>query len=110
MSKHRLDVLARLAETVAARKAEASGQSYTARLLGKGVPACAKKLGEEGVETALAAVSGDRRQIAAESADLLYHLIVVLEATGVGLADVMDELARREGRGGLAEKAARAGD
>jgi phosphoribosyl-ATP pyrophosphohydrolase len=107
MNNHRLEVLARLADTVAARKAAPGADSYTAKLLGKGVGACAKKLGEEAVETALAAVSGDRRQIAAESADLLYHLVVVLAATGVDLAEVMAELERREGTSGLAEKASR---
>lgn len=107
MNNHRLEVLARLADTVAARKAAPAADSYTAKLLGKGVGACAKKLGEEAVETALVAVSGDRRQIAAESADLLYHLVVVLAATGVDLAEVMAELERREGTSGLAEKASR---
>jgi phosphoribosyl-ATP pyrophosphohydrolase len=107
MNNHRLEVLARLADTVAARKAAPGVESYTAKLLGKGVGACAKKLGEEAVETALAAVSGDRRQIAAGSADLLYHLVVMLAATGVDLADVMAELERREGTSGLAEKASR---
>ena len=107
MSNHRLEVLARLADTVAARKAAPGVESYTAKLLGKGVGTCAKKLGEEAVETALAAVSGDRRQIASESADLLYHLVVMLAATGVDLADVMAELERREGNSGLAEKASR---
>lgn len=110
MTAYRLEVLARLADTVAARKAGAAAESYTAKLIGKGIAACAKKLGEEAVETALAAVSGDRRQIAAESADLLYHLIVTLAASGVDLADVMAELERREGTGGLAEKAARPKD
>lgn len=107
MSNHRLEALARLADTVAARKTAPEADSYTARLLGKGVEVCAKKLGEEAVEAALAAVSGDRRQIAAESADLLYHLVVMLAATGVDLADVMAELERREGTSGLAEKASR---
>ena len=107
MNNHRLEVLARLADTVAARKAAPGTDSYTAKLLGKGVGACAKKLGEEAVEAALAAVSGDRRQIAAESADLLYHLVVVLASTGVDLAEVMAELERREGTSGLAEKASR---
>jgi len=107
MSNHRLEALARLADTVAARKAAPGDVSYTAKLLGKGVGTCAKKLGEEAVETALAAVSGDRRQIASESADLLYHLVVMLAATGVDLAEVMAELERREGTSGLAEKASR---
>lgn len=104
MTDYRLDVLA---AEIAARKTASPGQSYTAKLLSQGVEKCAKKLGEEAVETALAAVTRDKAQIAAESADLLYHLLVLLEATGVTLADVMAELERRQGTGGLAEKAAR---
>ena len=110
MTDHSLDVLAALADEIAARKSGAPDQSYTAQLLSRGVEKCAKKLGEEAVETALAAVLGDKVHIAAESADLLYHLLVLLEATGVPLADVMAELARRKGVSGLAEKAARPKD
>ena len=97
MNNHRLEVLARLADTVAARKAAPAADSYTAKLLGKGVGACAKKLGEEAVETALAAVSGDRRQIAAESADLLYHLAALMTGRGLSLQDALAVLARRHG-------------
>ena len=107
MTDDRLDVLSALAREIAARKTASADQSYTARLISQGVQKCAKKLGEEAVETALAAVTRDKRHIAAESADLLYHLLVLLEATGVSLADVMAELERRRGIGGLAEKAAR---
>ncbi len=110
MTDHRLHVLAALADEVAKRKTSSPDQSYTAKLLSQGVEKCAKKLGEEAVETALAAVSGNQKNIAAESADLLYHLIVLLEASGLTLADVMDELARRQGVSGIAEKASRPKD
>lgn len=110
MTDHRLDVLADLADDVAARKTASPEQSYTAKLLSLGVEACAKKLGEEAVETALAGVLQDKGRIAAESADLLYHLLVLLEAAEVRLADVMDELARRKGTSGIAEKASRRKD
>lgn len=110
MADNRLEVLATLAAEIASRKSASPDQSYTAKLLSQGVVKCAKKLGEEAVETALAAVTGDKQQIAAESADLLYHLLVVLEATGVSLSDVMAELERRQGVGGITEKAARPKD
>lgn len=110
MTDYRLHVLAALADEVATRKTASPDQSYTAKLLSQGVEKCAKKLGEEAVETALAAVSGDRKHLAAESADLLYHLVVLLEASGLTLADVMDELARRQGVSGIAEKASRPKD
>ena len=83
--------------------------SYTRKLLDKGVEHCAKKLGEEAVETVLAAVAEDRPRLIAETADLLYHLLVVLEARGVSLADVETELARRTSQSGIDEKAARKG-
>jgi len=110
MTDYRLSVLAALADEVAKRKTASPGQSYTAKLLSQGVEKCAKKLGEEAVETALAAVSGNPKHLAAESADLLYHLIVLLEASGLTLADVMDELSRRQGVSGIAEKASRPKD
>jgi phosphoribosyl-ATP pyrophosphohydrolase len=96
MADHGLDILAELA-AIASRKGASPDESYTAKLLSQGVEKCAKKLGEEAVETALAAVLGDRKHIAPESADLLYHLLVLLEASDVKLADVMAELARRQG-------------
>ena len=107
MGNHILDVLAELATEVAGRRGASPGSSYTAKLLAQGVEKCAKKLGEEAVETALAAVSGDRKHLTTEAADLLYHLLVLLEASGVGLADVMAELERRKGVSGIAEKSAR---
>ena len=106
MTDHRLDILAALSDEIAERKTALPDQSYTAKLLLKGVEACAKKLGEEAVETALAAVLRDKTRITAETADLLYHLLVLLEASDVKLADVMAELEWRQGISGLAEKAA----
>jgi phosphoribosyl-ATP pyrophosphohydrolase len=82
-------------------------QSYTRKLLDKGVAHCAKKLGEEAVETALAAVTEDREHLIAETADLLYHLFVVLEARGIRLAEVEAVLAERTAYSGLDEKASR---
>jgi phosphoribosyl-ATP pyrophosphohydrolase len=104
---HRLEVLAELATAIAAKRSAAPELSYTAKLLSEGVEKCAKKLGEEAVEAALAAVSGSKPNLAAEAADVLYHLIVLLEAVEVPLADVMAELERRKGVSGIAEKSAR---
>jgi phosphoribosyl-ATP pyrophosphohydrolase len=83
--------------------------SYTRKLLDRGVAHCAKKLGEEAIETAIAAVSEDRERLVAEAADLVYHLVVVLHARGIALADVEAELFQRAGRSGLDEKASRKG-
>ncbi len=110
MTDHKLNVLADLADEIAKRKSASPDQSYTAKLLSQGVEKCAKKLGEEAVETALAAVLRDKTQLAAESADLLYHLLVLLEASGLTLAEVMDEIARRQGVSGITEKASRPKD
>lgn len=101
------DALSRLAETVRARRQADAGESYTRQLLEAGPERCAKKLGEEAVETVIAALDGDKAALTAEAADLLYHLLVLLEASGVGLDDVLGELERRMGTSGLAEKAAR---
>lgn len=108
-SLEQTEVLVRLAATVAARRNDSPETSYTAQLLEAGTARCAQKLGEEAIETVIAALSGDRTAITAEAADLLYHLLVTLESSGVSLGDVMAELERREARGGLAEKAARPG-
>lgn len=95
-------------EAVVARRAEApADQSYTAKLLAGGQARAAKKLGEEAVEAAIAAVQGDRPGLVAEAADVLYHLLVVLKGGGIGLDEVMAELERRTAQGGIAEKAAR---
>ena len=102
---HALD---RLFATIAARKdARDAAQSYTAKLLSQGVEKCAKKFGEEAIEAALAAVSGDKAHLAAESADVLYHLLVLWAAAGITPDDVYTALRAREGQSGLQEKAAR---
>jgi phosphoribosyl-ATP pyrophosphohydrolase len=101
-----LDVLVRLAAGIAARRNAEPSASYTASLIAAGTDACAKKVGEEAIEVALAAVAQPDR-LAAEAADLLYHLLVLLEERRVPLAEVLSVLASREGRGGHAEKAAR---
>jgi phosphoribosyl-ATP pyrophosphohydrolase len=102
--KHPIDALYAV---IASRRKSDPEKSYTARLLKRGIDQCAKKLGEEGVEAALAAVSKDKRAVRAESADLLYHLLVVWAARGIKPKDVYDELAKREAKSGLAEKASR---
>jgi len=99
-----------LERIVASRAAADAGASYTRSLLDKGVPKCAQKLGEEAVETVIAALSGDRAELIAETSDLLYHLAVLLHARGVSLDDVHGELARRTGQSGHAEKASRGRD
>ncbi|MBU0583857.1 MAG: phosphoribosyl-ATP diphosphatase [Alphaproteobacteria bacterium] len=101
--------LADLEKIIAERAASGDPQSWTAKLMAGGMDKAAKKLGEEAVETVIAAVGEDRGAIVSESADLLYHWLVVLALAGVPLADVMDELERRTARSGIAEKAARAG-
>jgi len=98
-----------LAARVKERAAASPETSYTRKLLDRGVGHCAKKLGEEAVETALAAVSDDRDHLIAEAADLLYHLLVVLQARGVRLAEVEAALAARTVQSGLDEKASRKG-
>ena len=107
MDDYRLAVLADLARSISARKGASPDQSYTAKLMSQGIEKCAKKLGEEAVEAALAAMTGDRRHLVAEAADVLYHLLVLLEVSGSGLSEVMVELERRKGVSGIAEKASR---
>ena len=101
--------LADLARIVAERAAASPHESYTAKLIAAGPSAAAKKLGEEAVEAAIAAVGNDRGALVAEAADVLYHLLVVLRGADVPLEAVMAELERRTARSGLAEKAARPG-
>jgi phosphoribosyl-ATP pyrophosphohydrolase len=101
------EVLSRLAAIIAQRRAESASKSYTRELLDAGPERCAKKLGEEAVETVIAALGQDRRALTREAADLLYHLLVVLEVRRVPLTDVLAELQSRMGTSGLAEKAAR---
>lgn len=99
--------LERLAATIASRKGADPETSWTAKLLAKGPEKCAEKFGEEAVEAIIEAVKGDRAKLSAEAADVLYHLLVMLAARDVTLADVLAELERREGTSGIAEKAAR---
>ncbi len=96
-----------LVATVKARKGASPDQSYTAKLLSDGVNRCAQKLGEEAVEAAIAAASGEKEALAGEAADVLFHLAVLLAAAGVEPGDVANELARRRGVSGLEEKAGR---
>jgi phosphoribosyl-ATP pyrophosphohydrolase len=98
-----------LAEIVATRARSGDPASYTAKLAAAGVAAPAKKLGEEAVEAAIAAVAGDRDALRAEAADVLYHLLVLLHVADVSFASVKAELQRRTGETGLQEKARRRG-
>lgn len=105
--RDKLHTVRDLAETISSRSSAAPESSYTAKLLSQGVAKCAQKTGEEAVEFIIAAMSGERHEISQEAADLLYHLLVTLEATGVPLDDVLSELAARQGVSGLDEKASR---
>ena len=102
-----MDTLSRLERTVAERRAADPSQSYVASLHAKGLPQIARKLGEEGVEAAVATLSGSRDELVGEAADILFHLVVALQARDIPLAAVLDELDRREGRSGIEEKASR---
>ncbi|HEU5016976.1 MAG TPA: phosphoribosyl-ATP diphosphatase [Pseudolabrys sp.] len=99
--------LADLEQRVRARADASAAESYTRALLDKGVAHCAKKMGEEAFETAIAAVHEDKSRLIAEAADLVYHLLVVLQARGVTLGEVEAELQRRTAQSGHEEKAAR---
>lgn len=101
------DALSKLAATIAARRGSDPASSYVAKLLEGGPPLAARKLGEEAVEAVVAALSGDASDLTAEAADVLFHLLVLLETRGVPFADVLAELDQREGLSGIAEKAAR---
>jgi phosphoribosyl-ATP pyrophosphohydrolase len=99
-----------LAATIDARAASGGEASYTRKLLDKGAVHCAKKFGEEAVETVIAAVENDRDHLIAESADVLFHLLVLLKSRGVTLEDVEVQLSKRTGMSGLEEKASRKRD
>ncbi len=101
------DTLTRLAATIAARRTAPADSSYTRQLLDAGAGKCAKKLGEEAVETVIAALGESDEALASEAADLMYHLLVLLESRGVTLNDVLGILEARMSQSGLAEKAAR---
>jgi phosphoribosyl-ATP pyrophosphohydrolase len=102
------DVLGELAATIKARRSASAARSYTRELLDGGPSRCARKLGEEAVETVIAALGEDPQALTREAADLVYHLLVLLESRQVPLADLLSELESRAGTSGHAEKAARA--
>jgi phosphoribosyl-ATP pyrophosphohydrolase len=102
-----MDTLQRLEQTIAQRRAASPDESYVAKLNAKGIEKIAQKLGEEATEAVIAALSGDRDELVGESADVLFHLLVLLGAKDIPLADVLAELDRREGVSGLVEKANR---
>ncbi|VWX46903.1 phosphoribosyl-ATP diphosphatase [Novosphingobium sp. 9U] len=101
------DTLARLEATVLSRRSADPGSSYVAKLNARGINKIAQKLGEEATETVIAALAEDRPALVGEAADLLFHLVILLAAREVPLAEVLAELDRREGVSGIAEKASR---
>jgi phosphoribosyl-ATP pyrophosphohydrolase len=103
------DVLGRLASIIRLRRSESVERSYTRQLLEAGPERCAKKLGEEAVETVIAGVGGDMTELKNEAADLIYHLLVLLECRGIALDEVLAVLESRLGTSGLTEKASRGG-
>lgn len=105
-----MDILDHLEQVIAQRRNASPDESYVAKLHARGLPVIARKLGEEGVEAAVALLSGDDAELVGEAADIVFHLIVALNARGLGLADLRAELARREGVSGLVEKASRGED
>jgi len=107
MSTQMGDILARLEALMQERRSADPETSYVARLYGKGREKIAQKLGEEAVETVIAAVRGERDQLVGESADLIFHWLVLLADAGISLDEVAAELARREGISGIDEKKAR---
>jgi phosphoribosyl-ATP pyrophosphohydrolase len=104
---NQFDQLEKLASDIASKASASPDTSYTAKLISQGIAKCAKKFGEEAVELALASVSGNAKDTTAEAADVLYHFLVLLQAAKISPDDVMVELKRRQGTGGLVEKAAR---
>ncbi|SDW63947.1 phosphoribosyl-ATP pyrophosphatase [Ruegeria halocynthiae] len=102
-----MSILHDLAATIEARKGADPDSSWTAKLLSKGPEKCAEKFGEEAIEAIIEAAKGDRTKLTSEAADVLYHLLVMLSARDVALDDVLNELARRQGTSGIAEKSAR---
>ncbi|MBU2891068.1 MULTISPECIES: phosphoribosyl-ATP diphosphatase [Celeribacter] len=102
-----MSVLNELETVIASRKGADPETSWTAKLLSKGPEKCAEKFGEEAVEAIIAAVKNDRDNLTYEAADVLYHMLVMLAARDVALDDVLNELARRQGLSGIAEKASR---
>jgi phosphoribosyl-ATP pyrophosphohydrolase len=107
MTGNDIEVLADLVRRIAERRTASPEASYTARLFHEGVEKCAKKFGEEAIELALAAVLADPLHIRAEAADVLYHLLVLLDVCGIPFGEVLKELSERTRMGGLDEKASR---
>ena len=101
------DTLARLETTIRLRLSSSPEESYVAKLAQRGLPVIARKLGEEATETIVAALTGDDAEVVGESADVLFHLMVLLAHKGIAFDTVLDELERREGTSGLDEKASR---
>jgi phosphoribosyl-ATP pyrophosphohydrolase len=99
--------LSQLEKTIHERAHSGDPESWTAKLYARGIDKAAQKLGEEAVETVIAAVKGDKQAVVSESADLIYHWLVVLGLSGIPLSDVLKELESRTGRSGIAEKASR---
>ncbi|MEM6637338.1 MAG: phosphoribosyl-ATP diphosphatase [Pseudomonadota bacterium] len=102
-----MSVLADLARTIASRRTADPDKSWTARLLAQGPEKCAEKFGEEAIEAVIEAVKEDRQHLASEAADVIFHLMVMLESRDVAWEDVEAELARRAGTSGISEKATR---
>ena len=102
-----MDTLTRLEATIAERRSASPDSSYVAKLNARGLPVIARKLGEEAVEAIIAALAENREELVGEAADILFHLIVLLNARDIPLADVLSELDRRDGVSGLDEKASR---
>ena len=102
-----MNTLNDLAATIAERAKSDPESSWTAKLLAKGPEKCAEKFGEEAIEAIIEAVKDNREGLISESADVLFHLLVMLQSRGVALDEVLDELARRQGTSGIAEKASR---
>ena len=96
-----------LFKTIKARKTADPSSSWTAQLLSNGPEKCAKKFGEEAIEAIIEAVKGDKAGLTAEAADVIYHLMVMLASRDISLDDVVDELAKRQAKSGIAEKASR---
>lgn len=101
------DIMRKLAGTISARRSESAERSYTRQLLDAGPKRCAKKLGEEAVETVIAALAEDDTALRNEAADLIFHLLVLLESRDIAIQEVLEVLERRMGTSGLAEKASR---
>ena len=102
-----MDTLSRLAATIASRRDADPETSWVAKLHQRGLPVIARKLGEEAIETVIAALTGTHEELVEEAADTLFHLLVLLDAKGVSFDEVLAELERREGTSGIAEKAGR---